>query len=616
MSKLKDFLSENKNRVIMLAAILVTIVIIFVLVAVLSGKNNTIKDGIKNFVKNTEKSQEEESGIDATEEITTLADEETIAMEDATADQEVGGIDDNVAENEVQKADEFPYLIKVNRVQNCITVYKKDKDGEYTVPYRAIICSTGKYVGDTPLGEFTTLRSYEWLLMVDGSYGQFAYRYYGSILFHSVPYFSKNKGDLEYKQFNKLGEAASLGCVRVCVRDAIWLIENCPVGTQVVVYDDETSPGPLGKPEMIKIPEDSPNRGWDPTDPDPENPWNSCKPEITVDSTVSIAVNKYSMDTIVERLGATATDTCGNDITDRIKAGGSVNFNKLGKNTLVLTVKDAIGKTDTKIITVVVENTEVTTAKPTTTKKPIQPSTVEDTTLPEEMTTLPEEETTGQEQSSTEQSTTQEQPTQAQPTQAQPTQVQPTQEQPTQAPTTRRTVTLKMGSSIRVAAGKYNTAKEIAKAVGCSAVYSDGTTISDASEYVAVSSGSYNLNKEGQYTITYRYTDGSGITSQDVSVSVQVYVNPVSLTAVKSSIEVTAGEYQKVTDIFSKMGLAAVDSRGKSISNAASQVSYSQPVDINTPGTYLLTLTLTDSYGVSSNELKVSIIVKADSNQP
>lgn len=108
--------------------------------------------------------------------------------------------------------------------------------------------------------------------------------------------------------------------------------------------------------------------------------------------------------------------------------------------------------------------------------------------------------------------------------------------------------------------------------MGCSAVYSDGTTISDASEYVAVSSGSYNLNKEGQYTITYRYTDGSGITSQDVSVSVQVYVNPVSLTAVKSSIEVTAGEYQKVTDIFSKMGLAAVDSRGKSISNAASQV--------------------------------------------
>ena len=63
MSKLKDFLSENKNRVIMLAAILVTIVIIFVLVAVLSGKNNTIKDGIKNFVKNMEKSHAS-NGVD------------------------------------------------------------------------------------------------------------------------------------------------------------------------------------------------------------------------------------------------------------------------------------------------------------------------------------------------------------------------------------------------------------------------------------------------------------------------------------------------------------------------------------------------------------------------
>lgn len=512
------------------------------------------------------------------------------------------------------QAAKLPYYIKINRQQNCVTVYALDSKGKYTKPVKAFACSVGVN-NATPTGTFSIPAKYRWHTLMGGVYGQYCSRIHGGVLFHSVFYSSQDPSRLAYNSYNRLGQTASHGCVRLNVEDAKWIYDNCPVGTKVTIYDSK-DPGPLGKPTPIRIDVNSPYRGWDPTDPDPENPWNSCKPEITVDSTVSIAVNKYSMDTIVERLGATATDTCGNDITDRIKAGGSVNFNKLGKNTLVLTVKDAIGKTDTKIITVVVENTEVTTAKPTTTKKPIQPSTVEDTTLPEEMTTLPEEETTGQEQSSTEQSTTQEQPTQAQPTQAQPTQVQPTQEQPTQAPTTRRTVTLKMGSSIRVAAGKYNTAKEIAKAVGCSAVYSDGTTISDASEYVAVSSGSYNLNKEGQYTITYRYTDGSGITSQDVSVSVQVYVNPVSLTAVKSSIEVTAGEYQKVTDIFSKMGLAAVDSRGKSISNAASQVSYSQPVDINTPGTYSLTLTLTDSYGVSSNELKVSIMVKADSNQP
>lgn len=31
--------------------------------------------------------------------------------------------------------------------------------------------------------------------------------------------------------------------------------------------------GLLGKPESIKIPLDSPNAGWDPTDPDETNPW-------------------------------------------------------------------------------------------------------------------------------------------------------------------------------------------------------------------------------------------------------------------------------------------------------------------------------------------------------
>ena len=38
-------------------------------------------------------------------------------------------------------------------------------------------------------------------------------------LFHSVPYYSMNKGDLEDGQYNKLGDYASLGCVRMCVRD-------------------------------------------------------------------------------------------------------------------------------------------------------------------------------------------------------------------------------------------------------------------------------------------------------------------------------------------------------------------------------------------------------------
>ena len=32
-----------------------------------------------------------------------------------------------------------PYLIKVNRAANCVTVYSKDADGHYTVPIKAIV---------------------------------------------------------------------------------------------------------------------------------------------------------------------------------------------------------------------------------------------------------------------------------------------------------------------------------------------------------------------------------------------------------------------------------------------------------------------------------------------
>ena len=47
---------------------------------------------------------------------------------------------------------EFPYYIKVNRRQNCITVYTSDENGEYTVPYKAdlfhriVQCNTARHI--------------------------------------------------------------------------------------------------------------------------------------------------------------------------------------------------------------------------------------------------------------------------------------------------------------------------------------------------------------------------------------------------------------------------------------------------------------------------------------
>ena len=171
----------------------------------------------------------------------------------------------------VDEKEGFPYLIAVNRAASTVTVYTLDEEGRYTVPYMAMVCSGGE---DTPLGFFATPVSYDWRLLAGPSYGQYATRIWDAYLFHSVPYYSQHKDDVEYDQFNELGTPASLGCIRLMVNDVKWIYDNCDIGTRVIIYDDAEDPGPMGKPGTIYTdPADETLRGWDPTDPDPENPW-------------------------------------------------------------------------------------------------------------------------------------------------------------------------------------------------------------------------------------------------------------------------------------------------------------------------------------------------------
>lgn len=166
----------------------------------------------------------------------------------------------------------MPYFIRINRKQNCITVYSADQNGEYKVPYKAMICSTGLY-NATPRGTFHLSTKYLWRELYGGVYGQYATRITGGILFHSVPYYKKSKNTLCTDKYNKLGQQASMGCVRLTVEDALWISENCPEGTEVEIYEDE-DPGPLGKPEAVIIDTNDSRKSWDPTDPDETNPWN------------------------------------------------------------------------------------------------------------------------------------------------------------------------------------------------------------------------------------------------------------------------------------------------------------------------------------------------------
>ncbi len=83
--------------------------------------------------------------------------------------------------------------------------------------------------------------------------------------------------------------------------DAKWIYNNCKVGTKVTVYRSATS-GPLGKPKPIKVSQ-SRYAYWDPTDPDPANPYFKIrKPVITVSSKKKLNVqygSKYDLKSYV-----------------------------------------------------------------------------------------------------------------------------------------------------------------------------------------------------------------------------------------------------------------------------------------------------------------------------
>ena len=171
-----------------------------------------------------------------------------------------------------QDTNKNKYYTEVIRNQNTVIVYGLDDNNNYTKIVKVFPCSVGLNNG-TPTGTFKTSDKYVWRALFGGVYGQYATRFNGSILFHSVPYTSQSKNSLEWEEYNKLGTAASMGCVRMAVADVKWIYDNCPSGMTVKVYDGEL-PNGVEKPTASKIDANSPNKGWDPTDPDKNNPWN------------------------------------------------------------------------------------------------------------------------------------------------------------------------------------------------------------------------------------------------------------------------------------------------------------------------------------------------------
>lgn len=269
-------------------------------------------------------------------------------MDPDTWDYKIDG-DSNMIYTDKEPAPKvMPYLLRVNKAMNTVTAYKPDKKGKYTKPVRAMVCSAGR---KTPLGTFKTTNKYYWKAMIHNVWAQYATRITKDILFHSVPYDTHRKDTLITRYYNQLGGTASAGCVRLCVTDAKWIIENCPAGTTVEIYND-SNPGPLGKPKPIRI---AATCRWDPTDPDDRNPYNMVKTGISgiMNQTLERGDSFHPLS------GITAYDAGKKAfVTDKVKVDGSVDTMVPGTYKITYSFKASDGKKVKKKAVITVKDTK------------------------------------------------------------------------------------------------------------------------------------------------------------------------------------------------------------------------------------------------------------------
>ncbi len=258
-------------------------------------------------------------------------------IRDGGTDGEANQQEEDFYNGSAIRDNEMPYCIKVNKKQNVVTVYKVGEDGYYSVPVKAMICSVGE-TGNTPEGTFNLGAREEWLALEGDVYGQYATVITGSFLFHSVPYFTQDKGDLEIEEYNKLGFSVSAGCVRLSVIDAKWIYDNCGESTIVEIFESDYV-GPLGKPVAAVISSGGSVGNWDPTDPDRENPYMGNIPMIL--GAYDREVERYS--DFHATSGVVALDSTGKDVTNYMKIDGEVDTDTCGIYKITYTITDETG---------------------------------------------------------------------------------------------------------------------------------------------------------------------------------------------------------------------------------------------------------------------------------
>lgn len=207
-----------------------------------------------------------------------LSSEETVVSDESSENDSVSSVptaaNDSVSsvptaanyENDILNPDnKSDFYMVVYTGNQMIVVYQKDENGKYTHKFHFLKCSTGA-TDTTPTAEgvYRIEKKVRWGELRKNDFAQYCCliseekNYYIS----SISYSKKSAWTMKSGVYDNIGKASTDGNIQLCVRDAYWIYNNMPTGTQVNVVNRE---GPDIKikalPKSVKK-----NAGWDPTD--------------------------------------------------------------------------------------------------------------------------------------------------------------------------------------------------------------------------------------------------------------------------------------------------------------------------------------------------------------
>ena len=333
-------LIDNKRKIVIVTVALVVIAIIGSII-IKNTKQKKVATITNNENSKVMSTVDEQNEIEINDEV-----EEIFIQDEANEEELIEEINKDTSSEE-QNGDKVPtssatgYYIMINNQANVVTVYQKDGNGEFQ-PIKAMICSTGSATPRS--GVYSVQGKWQWGKLFGNVWGHYVTKIVGNILFHSVPYTAESPSSLEYWEYDKLGTSASMGCVRLSVIDSKWIFDNMPIGTPIEFYSS-SNPGPLGKPATQQISWNEECRNWDPTDPDPNNPWRTYTTKTVTteennNSSNANAENENKIEnTTVNTVENTATNTTQNTTPNNTTQNNTTNT-ETNENTTTNTVEN------------------------------------------------------------------------------------------------------------------------------------------------------------------------------------------------------------------------------------------------------------------------------------